>query len=82
MTAIARFRAALNALGVAPERAVYVGDRLRADVAGAQAAGMKGVLIEVAHRLELDPAIQPDAWIKELPELLDALPALFAAEKN
>ena len=44
------FRAALDALGVAPECAAYVGDRLRADVAGAQAVGMKGILIEVAHR--------------------------------
>ena len=67
------FRAALDAIGVAPERAVYVGDRLHADVAGAQAAGMKGILIEVAHRTEPDPAITPDARIRELPELLDVL---------
>ena len=30
------FRAARDALGVAPECAAYVGDRLRADVAGAR----------------------------------------------
>jgi len=67
------FRAALDALGVAPECAAYVGDRLHADVAGAQAVGMKGILIEVAHRPEQDPAIAPDARIKELPELLGVL---------
>ena len=67
------FRAALEALDVAPERAAYVGDRLRADVAGAQAVGMKGILIEVAHRVEHDPAIVPDARIAELPELLGVL---------
>ena len=67
------FRAALDALGVAPECAAYVGDRLRADVAGAQGVGMKGILIEVAHRPEHDPAIVPDARIGELPELLAVL---------
>lgn len=70
------FRTALAALGVAAERAVYVGDRLRTDVAGAQAVGMKAVLIEVAHRVENDPAIRPDARIRELPELLDVLAQL------
>jgi putative hydrolase of the HAD superfamily len=71
------FRAALEAIGTAPGQALYVGDRLQADVAGAQAVGMKGILIEVAHRVEDDPAIQPDARIVELPELLGVLPALL-----
>lgn len=70
------FRAALAEAGVAPEQAVYVGDRLQADVAGAQGVGMKGVLIEVAHRAEHAPTIVPDARIKELPELLTVLPCL------
>ena len=61
-------------VGVAPECAPYVGHRLRADVAGAQGVGMKGVLIEVPHRTEHDPAIVPDARIGELPELLEILP--------
>ena len=34
---------------------------------------MKGILIEVAHRTEHDPAIVPDARIGELPELLGVL---------
>ena len=34
---------------------------------------MKGILIEVAHRAEHDPAIVPDARIGELPELLGVL---------
>lgn len=72
------FRTALDALDVAADQAVYVGDRLEADVAGAQRAGMKGVLIEVGHRVEQHPAIVPDARIRELPELLDVLPGLFA----
>lgn len=71
------FRRALDALGVAANQAVYVGDRLEADVAGAQAVGMKGVLIEVGHRVEQHSEIVPDARIRELPELLAVLPGLF-----
>jgi len=73
------FRAAQEALGLPPERIVYVGDRLGADVAGAQGVGMKGVLIEVAHRPEHDPAIVPDARITELPELPAALSRMEAS---
>lgn len=67
------FRAALGAAGVAPEQAVYIGDRLHVDVAGAQGAGMKAVLIEVAHRTENDPTITPEARIKDLSEVLTIL---------
>jgi HAD superfamily hydrolase (TIGR01509 family) len=72
------FQAALQAAGATADRAVHVGDRLEADVAGAQAAGMKAVLIEVPHRPEAAPGIVPDARIRELSELLDLLPALAA----
>jgi HAD superfamily hydrolase (TIGR01509 family) len=39
------FRAALTALGVAPEEALYVGDLYEVDVLGARSAGMEGVLL-------------------------------------
>ncbi|MGQ9489297.1 MAG: HAD family hydrolase [Anaerolineae bacterium] len=71
------FRMALDALGVAPADAVYVGDRLIPDVAGPHAVGMKAVLIEVPDRVEHHPEVVPDARIRELPELLDVLPRLF-----
>jgi HAD superfamily hydrolase (TIGR01509 family) len=71
------FQAALEALGVAAENAVYVGDRLIPDVAGPHGVGMKAILIEVDHRVESHPTITPDARIAELPELLDVLPSLF-----
>jgi HAD superfamily hydrolase (TIGR01509 family) len=71
------FQVALDRLGVAPQNAVYVGDRIVPDVNGAHGVGMKAVLIEVAHRVESHPTIVPDARIKELPELLDVLPGLF-----
>lgn len=40
------FRLALDALGVAPEHAVHVGDTPAADVAGARAAGVHPVLVD------------------------------------
>ena len=39
------FHAALNALGVAAEEALYVGDLYEVDVLGARAAGMEAVLL-------------------------------------
>lgn len=39
------FRAALDALGVAPEEALYVGDLYDVDVVGARDAGMQAVLL-------------------------------------
>ncbi|HVL81957.1 MAG TPA: HAD family hydrolase [Actinomycetota bacterium] len=39
------FRTALDAIGVAPEDAVHVGDLRRTDIAGAQAAGMRAIRI-------------------------------------
>jgi methylmalonyl-CoA mutase, C-terminal domain len=39
------FRAALDALGVAPHEALYVGDLYEVDIVGAQAAGMEAVLL-------------------------------------
>jgi putative hydrolase of the HAD superfamily len=71
------FRVALDRLGTTAENAVYVGDRLIPDVGGPHSVGMKAVLIEVDHRVEVHPTIVPDARVKELPELLHALPALF-----
>ena len=39
------FQAALDALGVAPEEALYVGDLFEVDVVGARAAGIEAVLL-------------------------------------
>ena len=58
------FRMILDALGVAAEEAVYVGDRLWDDVAGAQQVGMRAIWIPhsaiPAHQVPDDSA-QPDA---------------------
>ncbi|MGH9521864.1 MAG: HAD family hydrolase [Terriglobales bacterium] len=42
------FRAALESLGSAPERSLYVGDIQSVDYAGARAAGLHAVLMDVA----------------------------------
>jgi putative hydrolase of the HAD superfamily len=43
------FRAALDPLGVAPERALHVGDLRRTDVAGARNLGMRSARIHARH---------------------------------
>lgn len=74
------FHAALAALGLPAAQAVYVGDRLRTDVAGAQGVGMKAILIEVVHRVEDAAHIVADARIRELTELPAALARLEGRE--
>lgn len=49
------FTYALDAVGVAPERAIHVGDTPAADVAGARAAGIHPVLVDpFDHHPEFD----------------------------
>jgi HAD superfamily hydrolase (TIGR01458 family) len=70
------FRLALQTAGVAPERAVMVGDDLAADVAGAQAVGVRAVLVRTGKGAEPHPdagTTEPDATI----DSLAALPDLF-----
>ncbi len=67
------FLALLDAVGVAPENAVFVGDRPRDDIAGAQAVGLRTVLLTgrpvPAHDVEPDAQI-PD--LAGLPAVLDS----------
>jgi putative hydrolase of the HAD superfamily len=44
------FQAALSALEVRPSAAVMVGDSLEEDVGGAQALGMRGILVDSDDR--------------------------------
>ena len=61
----------LDALGVAPEQAVFVGDSPREDIVGAHAAGMRAIWIR-SREFPLGD-VQPDAIIESLPELLPIL---------
>ena len=63
----AMFHVTLEALGVPPWAALHVGDDLRADVAGAQRAGLCTVWVSGVDPSE--PEVQPDFTIAEIAEL-------------
>ncbi|MCI0849720.1 MAG: HAD family hydrolase [Chloroflexi bacterium] len=64
------FLRAAEELAVAPEEALFVGDRVVDDVGGAQAVGMRGVLTHQYRQEPLDgAAVTPDAVIQRLAEL-------------
>lgn len=66
------FAAALDSLGVTASQAAVVGDDLESDVAGAQAAGMTGILVRTGkfrpEDLERSP-VRPDAILDSLADL-------------
>ncbi|MCA1830547.1 MAG: HAD family hydrolase [Actinomycetota bacterium] len=66
------FQHCLEQVACAPERAVFVGDRLVDDIAGASAVGMKTVLTR-QYRDETPEEIKPDAVIENITELPAAL---------
>jgi HAD superfamily hydrolase (TIGR01458 family) len=70
------FRLALDAAGVTPDLAVMVGDDLAADVAGARAVGVRGVLVRTGKGSDPHPdtgTTVPDATIPSLAALPDLI---------
>src|SRR5439155_1229968 len=65
---IDEFEHVLDAVGALPVDAVFVGDRLVDDIAGAQAVGMRAVLTR-QYRSEEPDSIAPDAVIEHITEL-------------
>ena len=63
------FETALGALGLGPERALFVGDRADIDVAGAHGVGMQAVWINRAREALPDGATAPEFEIQDLAEL-------------
>lgn len=65
------FEAALARLDATASAAVMVGDDIRGDVAGAQAAGMRAVLVRTGkfRPEDLDGDIQPDAVLDSIADL-------------
>jgi putative hydrolase of the HAD superfamily len=63
------FRAALEALDVAPEEALFVGDLYDVDVVGARAAGMEAVLL-TSSVVGQNPPCRTAASIDELVDVL------------
>lgn len=66
------FRQLLETAGVTPDQAVYIGDDLARDVAGARAAGMASVWL--SHGRRRDPARDPAPDL-EVETLLELAPA-------
>ena len=66
------FEHVLDQIGTKPTDAVFVGDRLVDDIAGAQAVGMRAVLTR-QYRQEEPDSITPDAVIEHITELPDIL---------
>ena len=66
------YEAALRELGTEPARTAMVGDDLEADVHGAQAAGVRGVLVRTGKYRPSDldrPGPEPDAVLGSVAEL-------------
>jgi putative hydrolase of the HAD superfamily len=70
------FRRVLDELGVEPQEAVFVGDKLREDVYGPQELGMRAVLTRQFRSEDVDPDKAPDLVIDSLAGLLPYLDAL------
>lgn len=63
------FREGLKRLGTRPEETLFVGDRLDVDIAGAQSAGLRGILKRHPHRSEENSRVIPDGTIEKLEEI-------------
>ncbi|MCH8025701.1 MAG: HAD family hydrolase [Chloroflexi bacterium] len=73
------FLRALDQLGVPPEEALFVGDRLVDDVGGAQGVGMRAVLTHQYRQEPLEGAASaPDAVVRRLGELPDVIERIQA----
>ncbi|KAL4442466.1 hypothetical protein ABPG77_005050 [Micractinium sp. CCAP 211/92] len=62
------FRLALDSLGCQPQEAVMVGDDVRDDVGGAQAAGLRGILVQTGKYRpgdETSAGVQPAATVPD-----------------
>lgn len=67
------FHIALRALGVAPERALFIGDSLEHDLRGASAAGLDFVWMNPRGRVLPDGERRPVAIIARLAELPEVI---------
>ncbi len=65
------FRQALHSMGLSAEEVIMVGDDIESDIAGAQAAGIRAVLVRTGkfRPRDLERAIFPDAVIDSVADL-------------
>lgn len=66
------FRMVLADLGLPPERVAMVGDDIEVDVGGAQAVGMRGILVQTGKFRPADRQgpVRPDAVLESVADLL------------
>jgi len=67
------FQVALDGMGVAPERTLYVGNDMFRDVYGAREAGMKTMLYDSSQGTKEHPGVIPDYTITDYRELVKLL---------
>ena len=72
------FKKALKDMGINPRDAVYIGDDLVNDVAGAKKAGMRAIWVDNAEKVISGTNVVPDAIVRkgcyaEIPEIAAAL---------
>jgi putative hydrolase of the HAD superfamily len=75
------FRAACDAVGVQPQEAAYVGDRLFEDVHGPQQVGMRAIWIphsDIPRSQQVAVDATPDAEAHELLDILDIIDGWLA----
>ena len=70
------FRHAMALAGVSPDESVMVGDRYGRDIAGAHAAGMRAIWIQMRGERVPQGKREPEATIKSIGELPKALARL------
>ncbi|MEA2209091.1 MAG: hypothetical protein QOF54_1568 [Solirubrobacteraceae bacterium] len=75
------FDAAVGEMGL--ERAVMIGDDVEADVGGAMAAGLAGVLVRTGKFLQkaLPPEVTPTAIVDSIADVAPLLQRIFPAER-
>jgi putative hydrolase of the HAD superfamily len=77
------FERILDELGVAPEEAVFVGDKVREDIVGPKELGMRAVLTHQFRQEDFDGSpIEPDVVIGSLPELVPYVDGLLREESQ
>jgi len=69
------FRLAAGDLGVEPEQCVMLGDDIVTDIGGAQAVGMRGLLVRTGkfRPPDLDGGVTPDLILDSIADLLEVL---------
>jgi HAD superfamily hydrolase (TIGR01509 family) len=75
------YRAALDALGVEPRKALFVGDRVREDIQGPAALGMRTCLVTYFRVDEGDHGLA-DAVAASPTEVLEAVDRVVAADES